>query len=222
MEVKRRPKSDPTFAAIVAHPTRVHCFFILAERTASPSEIGGEIDEDANHVAYHVKKLLEVGAIEVVDRRAAGNAGNVTKTLYRAVERPMVAGEDWTSMSKPDREAATKSVLQYHFADVAEAVGSGTYDSRLNRSLIRFPMLVDKPAFDAISELLDETYERALEIQAQSDGRRVADPDQESIPAMFTTMFFERSARKPSKSAQFERAISRLAVLISRRYTAFG
>ena len=41
--VKTSQSIQTTLAAVVAHPTRVKCLSILAERTASPAEIAKEI-----------------------------------------------------------------------------------------------------------------------------------------------------------------------------------
>jgi len=183
---------DATLAAIVAHPTRVRCFSILAERTASPVEIAQEIGKDVGHVGYHVRKLQEMKLIELVDERPVRGA---VEHFYRAVARPFVAEEVLAEQSLEEREVFTRYILQLHVADVAQAMDEHTFDARPNRWIIRTPMVVDEEGFEELSALHAEIYERTFDIQARSDERRVG-TDDEGISTMSTNMFFEMPARR--------------------------
>jgi DNA-binding transcriptional ArsR family regulator len=183
---------DATLAAIVAHPTRVRCFSILAERTASPVEIAGEIGKDVGHVGYHVRKLQEMQLIELVDERPVRGA---VEHFYRAVVRPFVDEEVLAEQPVEEREVFTRYILQLHVADVARAMDEHTFDARSNRWVIRTPMVVDEEGFGELAALHAEIYERTLDIQARSDERRTG-TDDEGISTMSTNMFFETPARR--------------------------
>jgi DNA-binding transcriptional ArsR family regulator len=189
---------ETTLAAIVAHPTRVRCFSILAERTASPVEIAQEIGKDVGHVGYHVRKLQQLNLIELVDERPVRGA---VEHFYRAIERPVVREEGFAGQTQEEREVFTRHALQLHVADIARAMDEHTFDARANRALIRMPMLVDQEGFDELADLHVEMYERTLDIQAKSDERRTGSGE-EGIPTASTTMFFEtpESSHKPKKS----------------------
>jgi DNA-binding transcriptional ArsR family regulator len=193
---KAAPASmETTLAAIVAHPTRVRCFMILAERTASPVEIAQEIGKDVGHVGYHVRKLQELNLIELVDERPVRGA---VEHFYRAIERPILHEEEFAEQSIEEREVFTRYILQRHVSDVARAMDEHTFDARPNRWILRMPMVVDEAGFEELAALHAEIYERTLQIQARSDGRR-SGTDDEGIPTMSTTMFFETPAgRAPS------------------------
>jgi DNA-binding transcriptional ArsR family regulator len=178
---------ETTLAAIVAHPTRVRCFVILAERTASPVEIAQEIGKDVGHVGYHVRKLQELNLIELVDERPVRGA---VEHFYRAIERPVLLESEFADQKLEDREAFTRYVLQLHVADMARALDEHTFDARPSRALIRMPMVVDEDGFQELADLHVEMYERTLDIQARSDERRAGSED-EGIPTTSTTMFFE-------------------------------
>ena len=178
---------ETTLAAIVAHPTRVRCFMILAERTASPVEIAQEIGKDVGHVGYHVRKLQELDLIELVDERPVRGA---VEHFYRAIERPILHEEEFAEQSVAEREVFTRYILQCHVTDVARAMDEHTFDARSNRWILRTPMVVDEEGFAELSALHAEIYERTLDIQARSDERRTGTED-EGIPTMSTTMFFE-------------------------------
>src|ERR1700742_2640656 len=99
---------ETTLAAIVAHPTRARCFVILTERTASPVEIAQEIGKDVGHVGYHVRKLLQLNLIELVDERPVRGA---VEHFYRAMERAMVTEEEFAAQSVEEREVFTRAIL---------------------------------------------------------------------------------------------------------------
>jgi DNA-binding transcriptional ArsR family regulator len=189
---------ETTLAAIVAHPTRVRCFSILAERTASPVEIAQQIGKDVGHVGYHVRKLQQLNLIELVDERPVRGA---VEHFYRAIERPVVREEGFAAQTQEEREVFTRHALQLHVADIARAMDEHTFDARSNRALIRMPMLVDEEGFQELADLHVEMYERTLDIQAKSDGRR-SDSGEDGIPTVSTTMFFEtpESSRKADES----------------------
>jgi hypothetical protein len=188
---------ETTLAAIVAHPTRARCFSILAERTASPVEIAQEIVKDGGHVGYHVRKLQQLDLIELVDERPVRGA---VEHFYRAIERPVVREEGFAKQTPEEREVFTRHTLQLHVTDIARAMDEHTFDERANRALIRFPMLVDEDGFKELADLHVEMYERTLDIQARSDGRR-ADSKDEGISAVSTTMFFETPERRRKSNA---------------------
>jgi DNA-binding transcriptional ArsR family regulator len=186
---------ETTLAAIVAHPTRVRCFMILAERTASPVEIAQQIGRDVGHVGYHVRKLQQLDLIELVDERPVRGA---VEHFYRAIERPFIDEQEFAKQSVSEREVFTRYILQCHVGDIARAMDEHTFDARDNRWLIRTPMLVDEAGFDELSELHSEMAARTLEIQAKSAERMTGDESEEGIPTISTHMFFETPERRRS------------------------
>jgi DNA-binding transcriptional ArsR family regulator len=183
---------ETTLATIVAHPTRVRAFSILAERTASPVEIAQEIGKDVGHVGYHVRKLQELNLIELVDERPVRGA---VEHFYRAIARPVISEKEFAAQSLEEREGFTRYLLQLHVADISRAMDEHTIDARENRWVYRLPMVVDEEGFDELAALYSEIYERTLDIQARSDERR-AGTDDEGISTMSTNMFFETPVRR--------------------------
>ena len=189
---------ETTLATIVAHPTRVRAFSILAERTASPVEIAQEIGKDVGHVGYHVRKLQELNLIELVDERPVRGA---VEHFYRAIARPIVGEKEFASMAIEDREAMTRYLLQLHVTDISRAMDQHTMDVRTNRWVLRLPMVVDEEGFDELAALHAEIYERTLDIEARSNERRAGTDDQ-GIQTMSTNMFFEMPDRQKTASEQ--------------------
>jgi DNA-binding transcriptional ArsR family regulator len=191
-------KMETTLAAIVAHPTRAHSFMILAERTASPVEIAQELGKDVGHVGYHVRKLQQLGLIELVDERPVRGA---VEHFYRAIERPYVSEEEFTAQSVEEREVFTRAILQLHVADVARAMDQHTFDARPTRYILRTPLLVDEEGFDELGDLHAEMYERTLQIQAKS-AERLTGSEEDGIPTMSTAMFFETPEKRHAKDSE--------------------
>jgi hypothetical protein len=193
---------ETTLAAIVAHPTRARSFLILAERTASPAEIAKEIGKDVGHVGYHVRKLQQLDLIELVDEKPVRGA---VEHFYRAIERPVVTEDEFAGQSLDEREVFTRAILQLHVADVARAMDEHTFDSRANRVIVRMPMLVDEAGFQELSEIHTEMYERVLEVQAKS-AERMTGSQEEGIPTVSSSMFFETPQRRAAEQAAAARA----------------
>lgn len=192
---------ETTLAAIVAHPTRARAFTILTERTASPVEIAQEIGKDVGHVGYHVRKLLQLNLVELVDERPVRGA---VEHFYRATVRPYVSAEEFAGQTMEEREVFTRHILQFHVADIARAMDARTFDARPNRALLRTPMVVDEDGFQELAELHDEMYERTLDIQARSAGR-LASQGEEGINTVSATMFFETPERRYGEDADEEK-----------------
>jgi hypothetical protein len=183
---------ETTLAAIVAHPTRARCFVILTERTASPVEIAQEIGKDVGHVGYHVRKLLQLDLIELVDERPVRGA---VEHFYRAIERAVVSEDEFAGQSVEEREVFTRYILQLVVADAARAMDAHTFDARANRVATRTPMLVDEDGFQELSELHTEVLERHMEIQARS-AERMTKSGEEGISTSASSMFFEVPRKK--------------------------
>jgi DNA-binding transcriptional ArsR family regulator len=191
---------ETTLAAIVAHPTRARSFLILAERTASPAEIAKEIGKDVGHVGYHVRKLQQLDLIELVDEKPVRGA---VEHFYRAIERPLVTEEEFAEQSIEEREVFTRAVLQLHVADVARAMDEHTFDARADRVMVRMPMLVDEEGFHELADLHTEMFDKVLEVQAKSAGRMTGSQE-EGIPTVSSSMFFETPQRRLAERAAAE------------------
>ena len=80
---------------------------ILNERVASPNEIAETIDERLPNVSYHVRALLELGTIELVD--TAQRRGAI-EHYYRAIVRPFFSDRDWKRLPRSGpRRSPTRS-----------------------------------------------------------------------------------------------------------------
>src|SRR5918997_6302356 len=91
---------DPRIAKALSHPMRARILGILDERVASPNEISEMIDERLPNVSYHVRALLDLDCIELVD--TAQRRGAI-EHYYRATQRAMGDKIVWDQLPRTAR-----------------------------------------------------------------------------------------------------------------------
>jgi len=168
--LKRQTASavDSRLAKALAHPLRVQLLAALNEGVASPNELAKKLSEPLTNVSYHVRMLHDLGTIELVDTEPRRGA---LEHYYRAVVRPFFGERDWKRLPKNARGSISDAVLQLVWEDAAEAIKGGLFDERDDRHLSRSVFAVDERGWEELRDLLAETLERAMQIQADSASR---------------------------------------------------
>jgi DNA-binding transcriptional ArsR family regulator len=166
-------KQDPEqqVAKALSHPLRVRLLTILNESTSSPRELAARVGAPLENVSYHVRRLAELGCIELVETRASGNA---VEHIYRAQVRPFLLDEQWTGLPKPLRRAISGQILEQIFDDVRRSVVAEAFDAKDDRFLLRMSLVLDEQGWADLKETLIGVMDKAFEIQADSAGRLVA------------------------------------------------
>src|SRR3954447_6960335 len=159
---------DPRIAKALSHPMRSRILMILNERVASPNEIADAIDERLPNVSYHVRALLELGTIELVD--TAQRRGAI-EHYYRAVVRPFFSDRDWKRLPRSGRQAISDSILQILWEDVSDSMKAGTFESRADRQLAHDRMVLDEEGWAEMTNLLNGIVAEVEKIEAASTSR---------------------------------------------------
>jgi DNA-binding transcriptional ArsR family regulator len=179
---------DERIVKAISHPIRHRVLVLLNDRIASPNEIAGEIGESLGRVSYHVRQLAEVGAIELV--RTEPRRGAV-EHFYRATARAWFSDSDWALLPRTTRQGIFGQSLERIGADVVGAAEAGGFDHV--QAHVSYTLLdLDDQGMADLSRLLSDTLDRALEIHAESAGRRSA-ADGESTPTELAMLHFERA-----------------------------
>jgi DNA-binding transcriptional ArsR family regulator len=178
---------DPRIAKALSHPMRARILVILNERVASPNEIAETIDERLPNVSYHVRALLDLGCIELVD--TAQRRGAI-EHYYRAVVRPFFSDRDWKRIPRSGRQAISDTALQIVWDDAAEAVAAGTFDSRADRYLTHTPMVVDEQGWAELNAAMTKALADVERIESRS-AARLKKSKEEGIPTRVVLMQFE-------------------------------
>ncbi len=194
---------NPRLVKAMAHPLRQKILQALNERVASPSQLAEELGDPLTKVSYHVKTLLGHGAIELVRTEIAGGA---VQHFYRATTRVMIDDDHWQQLPASVRRSLFDHTLQQTWQHLADASREGGFDEpRTHLSWSSFDL--DERGYQELVDLLAETLERAMQIQADAIGRRPGLPaeDREAHQTELAIQHFHRAttsaARKRRKRA---------------------
>jgi DNA-binding transcriptional ArsR family regulator len=186
---------DPRIAKALSHPMRARILMILNERVASPNEIAEEIEERLPNVSYHVRALLDLGCIELVD--TAQRRGAVEHS-YRATVRPFFSDRDWKRIPRSGRQAISDSILRILWEDLSDAIQAGTFEGRSDRHLTHSRMILDDTGWAEMSKLLAGVLAETEKIEARSKARLRKAGDGAPVATTFALMHFESPPREPS------------------------
>ena len=189
---------EQVVAKAFAHPLRVQILIILNEKVASPNMLAQQLDQSLNLVAYHVRVLEKYDCIELVDTKQRRGA---TEHFYRATRRQFLTDSEWSRLPESLRPGLSAAMLKTAFEDVEEALNKETFDELEDRHLSRTPMVVDKQGWKDTAELLEETLDRLIEIQAESSAR-LAESDEESLLSRVLVLHFKSPS--PDRAAAGE------------------
>ena len=175
---------------------RARILMILNERVASPNEIADDIDERLPNVSYHVRALLDLGCIELVD--TAQRRGAI-EHYYRAVVRPFFSDSDWKRIPRSGRQAISDSILQILWEDLSDSIKSGTFEGRTDRHLTHSRMLLDEEGWSELTKYLSGVLAEVEKIESRSKARlKKKSADGAAIPTTFALMHFESPPREQS------------------------
>jgi DNA-binding transcriptional ArsR family regulator len=178
---------DDQVLKAISHPLRLLLLARLNEGEASPKELASALGEPIGRVSHHVRVLSRIGAIELV--RTEPRRGAV-EHFYRAALRAYFSDEDWARMPMSTRRAVLAVALREILRDVGEAARGGGFDHpRAWASFVHLEL--DEAAMRELSELLDRTLARALEIGASASARVAAPEDR--LATELALLHFERS-----------------------------
>jgi DNA-binding transcriptional ArsR family regulator len=167
-------------AKALAHPLRVQLLTALNEGVASPNELAKKLGEPLTNVSYHVRMLHDLGCIELVDTEPRRGA---LEHYYRAIVRPFFDDREWKRLPKNARGSISDTVLQLVWDDAAEAIKTGLMDERDDRHLSRTVVCVDEQGWQDLNDLLADTLDKAMQIQADAASRAAKDDTAERFGA---------------------------------------
>jgi DNA-binding transcriptional ArsR family regulator len=182
-------------AKALAHPLRVRIIGSLQRGISSPNQLAQELGEPLGNVSYHVKTLLEFDCVELVKTEPRRGA---VEHFYRATERAFFSDSDWESIPASARKGISGAMLAGIGQDATAALGAGTLDARDESHLSHTPLLVDEKGWQEIAELLEDTLNKALEIQTES-ANRLAEDKGEGIGAKLALLYFESPKAEAKK-----------------------
>ena len=177
---------DPRYVKAMSHPLRVRILAMLDERQASPNQLAGWLEASLGTVAYHVRTLLQLGLIELVDETRVRGA---VEHHYRAVPRPTVTADAWSQASPIAKQAAVGSSLEVIAEYARLSAAAGGFDrpeAQLRRVLVR----LDTRGFDQLSKACEKLLERVEKIEADA-AKRMGTHGEDVIETGLGVLLFE-------------------------------
>jgi DNA-binding transcriptional ArsR family regulator len=175
------------FASVVSHPIRCRALTILADREASPVEIGRELGMDPSHIAYHVKVLLEEGLIELTEE--IPRRGSI-EHRFRAVFPDEYSDEEYAALSPDQRTQRSRDIFCFAAADASCAFSSGSFGDRPDHHISRMPLQVDEAGWSEMRDLFESTLRQLYKIQ-QEAGDRLTEGGMKGTSVLAFNTFFE-------------------------------
>ena len=179
--------TDPRLAKAYAHPLRAQILGLLDNRVASPSEISVELGAPIGNTSYHVRQLVSLGLVKLVNRTARRGA---IEHHYTAAVRPTITDEAWAALPDIVKRASIGASLEHAIARIMKAAHHGGFD-RSDVHYSRTSGRMDARAWRAISKELAATLRRIERIVEESDSRLGADPHSDAPHGSVIMMLFE-------------------------------
>lgn len=209
---KRRTKQarDATPWAVASY-VRLAVLTLLHEEALSPNEIADALGLDLKRVTEHMRLLYDAGCIEFVGREEHGRA-NFSRTVYRAVARPMVDDEEYRAMSIEERDDLNGVALQWIIAECIASHQSGTMSEADNVCLLSDEPNLDARGREELDDLLLSTWEgepntdSVQEIAARA-ANRMAESGETGSTVVVAILAFERARPKKPRSEIEELAL---------------
>lgn len=179
-----------SLAAIVTHPLRRRIWYAMTEHPISPREISNQLQEPVNDVSYHMRRLRDLGILELSGTRPVRGA---TQHFYRAVRRPDLSNEEVAELDPEETVASATNILQIEFADAATALEENTLVERPEHYVFRFPANLDEEGWQEFHAIFAEAADRLYEAEARCvDRRREKGGEPGSVAVVAHLNLFER------------------------------
>lgn len=167
MQSSRR-QLDERLAKALSHPLRQRILQRLNEGgIRSPNELSRELGDPLGNVSYHVRILRELDCVELVRTEQRRGA---LEHYYRATAEPWLDDEQWARLPAAFRRKTLGRTLS-EILDGASAASRETGFDHPEVKVDRIELQLDEEAWNEVVQLLNDTHEAALRIQAESAQR---------------------------------------------------
>jgi len=167
----RKTSLDRQLGSVVSCPNTIEALTILSEESASPAEIAAVTDMSTSTASYHVKKLVELGMVELLEEHDTGRA---IRHVYRATVLPIVSNAEFQKLSFEQRQRLSIWIFQLVLMDAARSFDAALFDAWPSNHLSRTAMLLDQQGSDEVAAIQDKALAAICKVKALSDKRVAA------------------------------------------------
>jgi DNA-binding transcriptional ArsR family regulator len=151
----------------LAHPLRIRILAMLAERRSSPTQLAETLDVAVGKVAYHVRTLVNLGVIELVETRPVRGA---VEHFYEAAEPPRFSDSAWGRLDAIGKQRMLSAMLGQISDYVNAAAAAGGFD-RADAHFTRTGLKLDEKGFKQLTAAMTKWLAEADRIQAAATKR---------------------------------------------------
>lgn len=155
---------EQQFGLLVSCLNTIKVLTVLAERVASPKEIGDIVGLSTPTASHHVKKLVGLDLVELIEERIVGGT---VQHFYRAITRPLVNSEEWAKLGLDDKQKYSLWIMQLILTDAAKSFGAQLFDVHPQNHLSRTPMVVDEEGLGEVAAIQDRALTETIDSQAR-------------------------------------------------------
>jgi DNA-binding transcriptional ArsR family regulator len=178
--------TDPRVVKAYSHPLRIRILRLLEDRVASATEISKELDVPLSNASYHVRKLLELGLIELVGRV---QRRGVIEHRYAARYHPTLSDEEFGALPPMVKQTYLRELADFGWAHVAAAAEDGGFD-RSDTHFTRVHGRLDDDGWKLVAAELKTALERIGIIFRDTKKRLAEEPDTPAIDATVMLLHF--------------------------------
>jgi DNA-binding transcriptional ArsR family regulator len=178
--------TQPAVAKVLAHPLRSRILAALEGRSNSPSGLADELDAPIGVVAYHVRRLHQLGFLQLVERLQKRGA---IEHYYTARGHPRITDGAWAAVPSIVKQAAIGAALSQVSSYVNAAAVAGGFDAA-ETHITRSPVTVDQKGWEEIARKLEALTEEVRRIEADSERRLSMSDHQGEQEATVVMMLF--------------------------------
>ena len=179
-------------AKALSHPLRAKLLGRLNERVASPNELAQELGEPLGNVSYHVRALLDLECVELVE--TAPRRGAI-EHYYRATQRPLGDESVWKLLPPSARRGFAVEWFKEAFADARDAVDAGGFEERSDCHMSFTRLDLDQRAWGKLSTRVAALMDYALELQSESAGPPATVPSDDRVESRLILAQYEGAPR---------------------------
>jgi DNA-binding transcriptional ArsR family regulator len=178
--------TDPRVVKAYSHPLRIRILRLLEDRVASPSEISAKLDVPLSNASYHVRKLLELGLIELVGRV---QRRGVIEHRYAARYHPTISDDELGALPPLVRQTYLREMAEFGWTHVAAAAEDGGFD-RSDTHFTRVHGQLDDAGWRLVADELKGVLERIGTVFEETKKRLAEEPETPATDATVMLLHF--------------------------------
>lgn len=181
--------SDPRWVRAISHPLRIRILAMLEDEAASPKVLAGKLEQPLGTIAYHVRTLVSLGLLELVEARPRRGA---MEHYYRARQHPRFSDTAWDGLDIVAKQRVLGSVLSEAHEQAMRAAAGGGFDAA-DAHFTRTPLQLDSEGWTKLAQASKRWLQEASDIQSESRDR-IELGDGEPVDVGLVILLFEAVA----------------------------